>query len=117
MNKRIKSLWVKALRSGNFTQGVGNLCLRPKPGDLRYCCLGVLTKLYLDDNGLKYKYIHDAIRTHSSEINPGFPVAHVIKWAGLHHSTMETLSVMNDGTGEGDQVDFNGIADYIEKKL
>lgn len=37
MNKKIKKLWLKALRSGEYKQG--KLALRIKN---KYCCLGVL---------------------------------------------------------------------------
>ena len=47
MNERVKKLWVEALRSGEYRQGVG--MLRDKHG--RYCCLGVLCDLHAKDTG------------------------------------------------------------------
>jgi hypothetical protein len=44
MNKRVKKLWLKALRSGRFKQGVGQLCSREDDG-MHHCCLGVLEEL------------------------------------------------------------------------
>ena len=45
MNPKIKKMWCKALRSGNYKQGTGRL--RRKHGDTYYyCCLGVLSVLY-----------------------------------------------------------------------
>lgn len=41
MNKDIKERWIKALRSGEYKQGIYVL----KNGDT-YCCLGVLCDLY-----------------------------------------------------------------------
>lgn len=38
MNKRIKKLWIKALRSGRYKQGGGGL----RPTEVTFCCLGVL---------------------------------------------------------------------------
>lgn len=42
MNKKVKAKWIKALRSGVFTQIQGQLC-----SDQGYCALGVLSVLAL----------------------------------------------------------------------
>lgn len=42
MNKRIKELWIEALRSGDYKQGKGLL----RNENDEFCCLGVLTNLY-----------------------------------------------------------------------
>lgn len=34
-------VWLNALRSGNFKQGVGTLARRSSEGDMEFCCLGV----------------------------------------------------------------------------
>lgn len=45
MNKRVKKLWIKALRSGEFEQATNTL--REGSGkSARYCCLGVLCELH-----------------------------------------------------------------------
>jgi len=41
MNKRMKTKWIKALRSGRYKQGRGRL--KTEKGS--YCCLGVLNKV------------------------------------------------------------------------
>lgn len=46
MNIRIKELWIKALRSGEFRQTKHDL-----KTDDGYCCLGVLCELYRIENG------------------------------------------------------------------
>jgi hypothetical protein len=46
MHEHIKKLWVDALRSGNYRQGIGRL----RCADT-YCCLGVLCDLYDRDQG------------------------------------------------------------------
>lgn len=51
MNKRIKKLWVAALRSGKYKQGTGQL--RRGRIDPRYCCLGVLENLAVKANVIK----------------------------------------------------------------
>jgi len=46
LKKRIKELWVRALRSGNFKQTTHNLrSYNEDDTEIFYCCLGVLTKL------------------------------------------------------------------------
>jgi hypothetical protein len=49
MKKTIMNKWVKALRSGKYSQCKENLCTIDTEGNSSYCCLGVLTQLYLDE--------------------------------------------------------------------
>lgn len=44
MNPEVKALWLEALRSGRYDQGVGNL-KAGDPDNPAYCCLGVLCEL------------------------------------------------------------------------
>jgi hypothetical protein len=50
MDKRIAKLWITALNSGKYQQGMGVLC-RVEDKECQYCCLGVLCDLYLKENG------------------------------------------------------------------
>ena len=43
MNKEVKDKWVAALKSGKYKQGRGQL-----NGESGYCCLGVLTEVYIE---------------------------------------------------------------------
>lgn len=45
MNKRLKARWVKALRSGKYTQGRFRLANTDELGRKSFCCLGVLREL------------------------------------------------------------------------
>ena len=45
MNERIKFLWVEALESGDYIQAKSAL-----HEDGRYCCLGVLCELYIQEH-------------------------------------------------------------------
>jgi hypothetical protein len=46
MNPEVKDLWVKALRSGEYSQAEGKLCYASKEdGSRSFCCLGVLADL------------------------------------------------------------------------
>ena len=73
MKKTIANKWVKALRSGKYTQTKNNLC-----DDVGHCCLGVLCELYIKDT-------KDNIKSESgtfdgqSELLP--PI--VMEWAGM----------------------------------
>jgi len=49
MNPLIKQKWIDALRNGQYEQGKNNLKL-----DNKYCCLGVLTDIYLKEHNLKW---------------------------------------------------------------
>lgn len=51
MNKTLKNKWIKALRSGKYEQGKGNL-----NHDGRYCCLGVLCEVAKRPYDLKDGY-------------------------------------------------------------
>lgn len=42
INKRLKTKWVKALRSNEYLQSSGALVERTLAGEASYCCLGVL---------------------------------------------------------------------------
>lgn len=46
MNEKVKQKWIEALVSGAYTQGQGKL----RTADNKFCCLGVLCDLYLDEN-------------------------------------------------------------------
>lgn len=51
MKEEIKRRWVEALRSGEFEQGRERLLTVGRKGEPdRFCCLGVLCELYLDDH-------------------------------------------------------------------
>ena len=44
LKPEVKKLWIEALSSGNYPQGIGALrYYRDKVEDAKYCCLGVLT--------------------------------------------------------------------------
>jgi hypothetical protein len=64
MKKTIMNKWVKALRSGKYKQGREKLCtVNGTIGQESYCCLGVLTDLYLQDRkrqkkGPNIKFFH-----------------------------------------------------------
>ena len=121
MNQDVKSLWVDALRSGEFTQGKG--ALRTK--DNKYCCLGVLCELYLrqtnDDVSWKYDDVFLGYGLYGEKaVLPN----KVIKWSGIVNyngkiidNNVETnLVSLNDKGCSFKGCSFNEIADLIEKQ-
>lgn len=103
MNAKVKRLWLKALRSGGYKQGTGQLKRGRK--DPRHCCLGVLEEVAKDEGVIK-----------SFRGTNGFLDDKVIQWAGLVSQCPSvagnSLAFLNDN-GK----DFNYIADQIEEYL
>lgn len=104
-----KTLWLEALRSGNYKQTDGFLKVK-REGKYFYCCLGVLLDLVAD----KYH-----ISETESVTYPGVKkfdgddsriTNNVSKSVGLDIDAAFTLYRMNDN----DKRSFNEIADWIE---
>ncbi len=109
MNKRIKRLWVDALRSGEYVQGKHLL----RDSADRFCCLGVLCNIHAQEHpkiaaaqnypGRYMGYMGDLPRP-------------VYEWAGLDRNDPKIadnyLSLLNDNGRT-----FPEIADLIEKHL
>ncbi len=98
MKKKVKDLWVAALRSGKYKQGTHRL----RGHNNRYCCLGVLCE------------ISDLPYTGSAS---GLPYS-IEDWAGMGSSLgrfgnrdLPALFAMNDILGRN----FNEIADVIDQ--
>lgn len=111
---KIKKKWLKALRSGDYKQGEGALY---KPKEKSFCCLGVLEHCLLDgkvedDPGVKGEF---AIYP-SSQFYKTFDLDWVRrnekKLANLNDGYLDTKGYPTFVAG----VDFNEIADHIEKK-
>lgn len=103
MNKTIKNLWVKALRSGKYKQGRSALCHGGPQGPC-YCCLGVLSDLAVKQGvcsrreAFKYNGLLNDV---------------VLNWASLHNDNPLDLSDINDNK----KSNFLQIADLIQEKL
>lgn len=94
MNPEIKSLWLAALRSGEYRQGQHDLL----DSDGNACCLGVLCLIQGCSPG---RIAGEALSTVFEEFN-----------AGLDRSAQQKLAAKND-----DGETFLQIADYIEGNL
>ncbi len=124
MDPHIKARWVAALRSGNYIQGEGRLKQRRDHEKSKYCCLGVLCEIAVQDGVIKppekiedegfpgsaYKYEGDKF-----SLGP-----RVQEWAGIESNPAvkdpnghwSSLADMND-----DGASFEEIADVIERQL
>ena len=106
MNKCIKEKWLRALRSGRYAQTNGYLH-KEVNGQDRFCCLGVLTNLYVEENGEPEVW----------NLGNIILAEEVVEWAELTdenpHVVIEgTLASLNDSGRT-----FKQIANIIEKEL
>jgi len=127
MNQEIKKKWVDALRSGKYKQGKGTLRFNDK-----YCCLGVLTDLYIKSNNREWTDKHSRVDDNSDYYNVyefegtlSVLSESVKNWAGLKSncpsvdykcgnplSTRKLLVELND-----QDTSFVEIANIIDKQL
>ncbi len=110
MIKEIGNMWNKALRSGEYKQTDGALC------DSRgFCCLGVLTDLYIKEHNLEWERCGNSRRFDG---NSSILTNLVMKWAkissseGWLKSNRKNLAEMNDSGST-----FLEIADIIEANM
>jgi hypothetical protein len=100
MDKKTRTKWTKALRSGKFTQGSGSLRTTAEErsrGKDCFCCLGVLCEV--TDTTYRAGF--------------GYPSRSARQKLGLGDAAMDQLVKMNDQEGKS----FRQIADWIEKNL
>ena len=113
MKPKIKARWIAALRSGEYTQGRGQL----RDGD-KFCCLGVLCDLHTN---LTHKADWEG-EYYAGQSRSSLPRI-VAEWAGVNDDDPELndapASVWNDGTNDEDikPHSFLEIADLIEAYL
>lgn len=122
MNKRIKNLWVKALRSGKYLQTKGILHKKSRGYD-KFCCLGVLTNLYVEETGDDSAWYYPDTDGDTRDCLHD----NVVKWAGLEDrygsysrtfKLPEILKMSGSLDTDNDRgCKFNTIADRIEKKF
>lgn len=109
MDKAIKKKWLKALRSGNYKKGIGNLC-KIRNGEACYCALGVLVE-EMEGEGVWEKCLFPYNRMHVSGYE-FMPPLHIRGPAGLSNQQCEKIAELND-CSKG----FDKVVDYIEANL
>lgn len=105
MNKQAKQLWIDALRSGKYNQGMHNLNYKDN-----YCCLGVLCEVYLKN--CPNPKINKTVGSLGISIYGSYSSLlpfEVKKWANLQDQIYFTY--LNDTLNKS----FSEIADYIEE--
>lgn len=113
MKPEIKRKWLEALRSGQYKQTSG--CLTD--GE-RFCCLGVLTNLYLLEVGEEWRQdkTGDIGVLEGGEVRGGYLSERVYLWAGLSlHDVIAGRRSLSEANDSGTA--FPEIADLIEKHL
>lgn len=121
MNKRIKKLWVKALRSGEYKQTTGRLRRNRGKNQASFCCLGVLCNLHAQAHPeIAAAQTDKRLYMGKSELPP----EEVMLWAGIEgtdpvvvigrglYEHPVRLSTLND-SGHS----FEEIAELIERQL
>ena len=106
MNAEVKARWIKALRSGRYSQVAG--VLHNEEG---YCCLGVLCRV----DGRRFLPVSGGFQIFDKVIRvwrESMPPTDLLEKAQLSKPKAEKLADMND---KGKT--FSQIADWIEKNL
>ena len=129
MNKRVKQLWLEALRSGEYDQTVGRLQRTDADGHPEgFCCLGVLCDLYRKETG-RGEWDEDGYFVLDGDAEVGAPQDEVAWWAGIWENensgviTQPYVEVDWDEkpvpiSEENDRfASFAEIADIIEEQL
>ena len=126
MKPEIKTAWIEALRSGDFTQA-RQVLHDPRSGG--FCCLGVLSVLTgvewiydepEDDHEARIRPYLKGVDTDSDNENLTTEQCEMV---GLDEETTAKLAEMNDGrkdfTGghSREPQSFTQIADWIEENL
>lgn len=98
MDKKTKTKWLKALRSGKYKQGMESLS-QGRGEQKTFCCLGVLCDVLDVD-----------FRSNGAYLPRGLG-----KKVGLDKEAQEDLANKNDGRCGEKALSFKQIANFIEK--
>lgn len=116
-NREVIDMWLEALRSGTYRQGVGALLTHTPEGEEQYCCLGVLCDLYdlevADQTRWGGENNYHTKITRNYEDEEGSLPNSVCEWAGITNPVHDTLADLNDTEG----LSFEQIANVIENLL
>lgn len=115
MNPEVKKKWIEALKSREYDQGVGGLCV----GD-RFCCLGVLCDLHARETNKAWDHQVGIERGAARYCGcRNYLPQEVMEWAGLKSENpvvggndRQALANLNDGG-----YSFSSIANLIEENL
>lgn len=113
----VKTMWVNALRSGEYKQGRGRL----RTENNEFCCLGVLCNLHAQAHP---KFARTQLKPSQYDRAEGLPTNTVLDWAGINNSSdwaNKAVSINNEKLGLACHNDqgrtFEEIAKAIEEQL
>lgn len=112
MKQEVKEKWVAALRSGDYQQGTQKL-----NKDGKYCCLGVLCELAVNEGICKSKEESGITYYDSASNLPPFSVKVWAGWDGESFGNPEINHYCLSDWNDKELLSFNEIADLIEKHL
>lgn len=115
---QVYSLWLKALRSGEYKRAKGQLRKTSTSGVQSFCCLGVLQDLAAKDGGNKWFDDDNAswdteIPANRVRVSDSQPQQEILDFLGIDNRMVDSLIELNDDKDRS----FKEIADYIEKKI
>lgn len=121
-SKRKIRKWVKALRSGEYNQGEGNLCAVDKDGNAHYCCLGVAYELDHGPSSWTFGKLENPDTGFPPDVDDDENATEVLKTSTTRRvdyykpkyiSSKEAAELMDmNDLGES----FSAIANYLEDK-
>lgn len=99
MNPKHKKTWIKALESGNYHQGIGQLKHNTGGNNYKYCCLGVAERVCLE--------------MHNSNINGETLSTYSKEKLKISDAAQNRLIELNDNK----RLSFKEIAKWIRRNL
>ena len=112
-----KAKWLKALRSGRYTQGRAKLRKKVSKGKYEYCCLGVYANVCGVDWKPIFNYFGEQIEAYTVDLEYKgswtVPDGQYIPFEMIPLQIQRVLSSKNDTY----KWSFKQIADWIEEKL
>ena len=108
MNQEIKQRWIEALRSGEYKQ-----CKESLYHCVKFCCLGVLTDLYIKEHGLQWE--RERANFWRFEEGGGVLPRSVQKWSGIDFPNPTILGVRATDHNDNYDLSFKEIAALIEE--
>ena len=125
-------MWINALNSGEYRKGRGCLVSEQPCGGDKFCCLGVLSNVFIERSKAGRDFSFEKVDSpYSSRLyfdgTDAYSLPDIVgEWAGITEDEIEhinTLIDMNDSVSHHkdgairDKYTFKRIAKYIEKNL
>lgn len=95
MNPEIKARWLEKLRSGEYLQGTGYLKAIDDSHKIRYCCLGVLCEIAVEDGIL--------------HVNPGTVVSSIFSYADATNADDCNETILPDAVAAWAGINSEGL--------